>query len=263
MSGYAFTTICARGQSPIYRMDPRTKIIAAAALSVVTLKSGPLVLTLASLGLVAVAASARLSYGRLYTASKPALPFIGVIFLLHLLFSGGTPLFGLALGPLNISTIGIAEGAFLSWRFALLLLAGSLLTMTASLSELTSGVERLLRPICVKGVSSQDLALMVSLALRFVPTLQEEIDSLKEAQLARGADFAARGLAGRVRAVSSLALPLSLAVFRRCDHLVEAMYARGYNGGPRTGLRDELPLSVGDWIVIGVSVAAGVGCFIL
>jgi biotin transport system permease protein len=263
VSMHAFATICARGASPIYRMDPRTKIVAAAALSVVTLKSGSLVLAAASLGLAAVAASAGLSCRQLYNASKPALPFVGAIFLLHLFFSAGKPLFNLALGPLNISALGAAEGALLSWRFALLLLSGSLLTMTTSASELTSGIERLLRPVCVKGLSSQDLALMVSLALRFVPTLQEEMDSLKEAQLARGADFTSRGLVGRVRAVSGLALPLSLAVFRRCDHLVEAMYARGYNGGPRTGLRGEVSLSVSDRIVIGASVAAGIGCFIL
>jgi biotin transport system permease protein len=250
-----------RGASLVYRMDPRSKIAATAALSIVTLKSGPFILGLATLGAVGVAVSARLSLGRLYRSSRAALPFIGIVFLLHLLFSKGDPLFGLALGPLGITAAGLAEGALLAWRFALLLLAGSLLTMTTSPSELTSGLERILRPVCIKGVSSQDLALMVSLALRFVPTLQEEMDSLKEAQLSRGADFGAGSLPRRVRAVCGLVLPLFLAVFRRCDHLVDAMYARGYNGGPRTGLKGELSLSAGDAIVIVLAIAAGTGCF--
>jgi biotin transport system permease protein/energy-coupling factor transport system permease protein len=244
-------------------MDPRSKIAAAAALGVVTLKGGPYVLALASLGVAAMVVSARLSFRRLYGASKPALPFICIIFLLHLLFTEGSPLLNIALGPLKVTAVGFTEGGLLAWRFALLLQAGALLTMTTPLPELTSGIERLLRPIRVKGISSQDLALMVSLALRFLPTLQEEMESLKEAQLARGADFAAKGLRGRVRALSGLALPLSLAVFRRCDHLVEAMYARGYDGGPRTGLKGDLTLSAGDRIVIILSVAAGIACFVL
>jgi biotin transport system permease protein/energy-coupling factor transport system permease protein len=244
-------------------MDPRAKITAAAALSVITLGGGPCILALASLFVAAIAVSARLSFGRLYGASRPALPFICLIFLLHLLFTEGNPQFSLALGPLKITVEGFAEGGLLSWRFALLLLAGGLLTMTTPLPELTSGMERLLRPIRVVGISSQDLALMVSLALRFVPTLQKEMDTLKEAQLARAADFAAKGLRGRVRALSSLALPLSLAVFRRCDHLVEAMYARGYDGGLRTGLRGDLSLSASDRIVITLAVVAGIACFVL
>ena len=263
MSKHGFAAVCTCGASSIYRMDPRSKIAAAAALSVVTLKAGPLVLVLASLGIVVIAMYARLSLRRLYNASRPALPFIGIIFLLHLFFSGGAPLFHLALGPVKITADGFAEGSLLAWRFALLLLAGSLLTMTTSLSGLTSGIERLLRPLCVKGISSQDMALMVSLALRFVPTLREEMDSLKEAQLARGADFGARGPARRVRAISGLALPLSLAVFRRCDHLIEAMYARGYSGGTRTSLRGDISLSASDRVVIGVSVVVGIACFVL
>jgi biotin transport system permease protein len=252
-----------RGYGSIHEMDPRAKIVAAAALSIITLKAAPGLLGFVSLGIAATTVGARLTFGRLYRSSKPALPFVGVIFLLHAFFSDGDPLFHLALGPLKLTTPGLVEGGLLAWRFTLLLFAGSLLTLTTSQPELTSGLERLLRPICRRGVSSQDLALMVSLALRFVPTLQEEMESLKEAQASRGAGFDAGGLYGRARAMCALALPLSLALFRRCDYLVEAMHARGYDGGSRTGLKSDLTLATSDGVVIVMSLAAGVGCFFL
>lgn len=255
----------ARGDKlPFHRLDPRSKIAAAASLSVVFMKGGPLLLCLASLGITAIIIAGRLSKRRLYAAAKPALPFIAAIFLLHLFFSTGRPLFNLPAVPMKVITVeGLMEGAFLAWRFTLLLLVGYLLTATTPAPELTSGMERLLRPLCRKRISSQDLALMLSLAMRFVPTLHEELGTLKEAQAARGADLAAPGLVRKVRAVSSLVLPLFLAAFRRCDHLVEAMYARGYDGGPRTTLRGELVLSGKDRVVIGLAFVAGIGSLIL
>jgi biotin transport system permease protein/energy-coupling factor transport system permease protein len=257
---YAFDGVA--GDGAIYRLDPRAKLAAAAALSIVTLKGGPSLLAVVSLGTVITTLGARLGAGRLYRSSRPALPFIGIIFLFHALFSGGQPLPGLALGPVNVGVPGLLQGGLLSWRFALLLFVGSLLTLTTSPPELTSGLERLLRPVCRRGVSSQDLALMVSLALRFVPTLEEEMESIREAQAARGAGFGG-GLQRRVRAVCNLALPLSLALFRRCDCLIEAMYARGYQGGPRTGLRGELAFSTVDKAAVALSLAAGIACFLL
>jgi biotin transport system permease protein/energy-coupling factor transport system permease protein len=250
------------GKGGIFSLDARTKIIGAAALSVVGLRSGVPLLLFVSLLSLAITGFARISPRRLYQAFRPALPFIAIVFLLHALFvTGAHPsLFGL--GNVRTTAEGILEGGLLAWRFALLLLAGFLLTMTTRPASLTSGMERLLRPMKLVGVSSQDLALMVSLALRFIPVLQEEMETLADAQKARGASFASGGVAGRIRAFSSLALPLSLAVFRRCDQLVEAMHARAYDGGPRTDLR-ELAFTRGDWVVIIVSVLAAAGSFLV
>lgn len=260
MNRHGLTAV--RERTPISEMDPRAKIVAAAALSIVTLKAHAPVLCLVSLGVALAAVAGRVAFRQLYASSRPALPFIGVVFLLHALFSGGSPLPGLALGPVRPTGAGIVQGALLAWRFGLLLFAGSLLTSTTSPPELTSGLERLLRPVCRRSVSSQDLALMVSLALRFLPTLQEEMESLKEAQAARGASFGAGGIHGRARAMYNLALPLSLALFRRCEYLIEAMYARGYQGGPRSGLRGDLSFSTVDRIVVVSSLAAGTACFV-
>lgn len=250
------------GKGRIFSLDPRAKIIGAASLSIVALHSGVPFLLFAGLLTLAIAGFARISPRRLYQAFRPALPFIAIVFLLHAFTVTGARSSGFGLGSVRIAAEGALVGGLLAWRFALLLLAGFLLTMTTRPASLTSGMERLLRPVKLVGISSQDLALMVSLALRFIPVLQEEMETLVDAQAARGASFATGGVAGRVRAFSSLALPLSLAVFRRCDQLVEAMHARAYDGGPRTDLR-ELTLARGDWVVIIAAVLAVAGSFLV
>jgi len=250
------------GKGRIYRLDPRAKIISAAALSIICLHSTVPFLFLAGTLSLAVCALARIEARRLLRASKPALPFIAIVFLLHAFSMTGSHLVAFKLGAVRITTEGLLQGGLLAWRFALLLLAGFLLFMTTGPALLTSGLERLLRPMKLVGVSSQDLALMVSLALRFIPVLQEEMETLRDAQAARGARLATGSIAARVRALSGLALPLSFAVFRRCDQLVEAMHARAYDGGPRTDLR-ELALTREDWVVIIAAGLAVAGSFLV
>jgi len=244
----------------LMRLDPRPKIIAAAALSLVCLQSGVLFLVLASLAAAAVAAGARLAPRRLFSAVRPALPFIVVIFVLHAFsVQGDLPRY-FGVGPVRMTREGLFEGIILAWRFSLLVLAGFLLLATTPAASLTSGMERLLRPVRALGISSHDLALMVTLALRLIPTLKDEVESLRHAEMARGADFAAGGILARGRAFSGLALPLSLALFRRCDRLVAAMHARAYDGGPRTDLH-ELSLFARDRVIIVLSVLAGLASF--
>lgn len=127
------------------------------------------------------------------------------------------------------------------------------MTMTTTQSEITMGLERLLRPIRITGISSYDVALLLSLALRFMPTLLDEMNSISEAQLARGANFNPRRMSGKTRAISYLAVPLALKVFHRCEELVDAMEARGYQQGHRTYLR-ELVLSHSDYCVIASTI---------
>ena len=250
------------GRGRIYGLDPRAKIIGAAALSIICLHATLPFLFFASTLSLAVCASARIGARRLFRASRTALPFIAIVFLLHALFMTGSSGSAFGLGNVRITVEGMLKGGLLAWRFALLLLAGFLLFMTTRPALLTSGLERLLRPMRRVGVSSQDLALMVSLALRFIPVLQEEMETLRDAQAARGARFATGGVAARARALSGLALPLSFAVFRRCDQLVEAMHARAYDGGPRTDLR-ELAMAREDWVVIIGAGLAIVGSFLV
>lgn len=184
---------------------------------------------------------------------RPVLPFFFGLFLLYLFFTPGSPLPSFPIGPVQISYEGMYLGIFQVGKFLLLVLAASILTMTTPATEITIGLERLLRPLKYVGLSYHDIAMMVSLALRFIPTLVDEMNGISEAQLARGANFNPRRMSGKIRAISYLATPLSINIFRRCDELVDAMEARGYQRGHRTYLR-ELVLTSADYCLIGAFI---------
>jgi energy-coupling factor transporter transmembrane protein EcfT len=133
---------------------------------------------------------------------------------------------------------GVEKGLIVSWRFFNLVLAAALLTQSSSPSELAQGIEWFLSPLRFLRIPSQDVGLMISLALRFVPTLLEEYERIREAQVSRGLDLRAGSLAVRIRKISGTVIPLALSVFRLADELAAAIEGRGYVHGRRTYLRD-------------------------
>jgi len=134
---------------------------------------------------------------------------------------------------------GLGRGVFISLRLALLILLSSLLTFTTSPLRLTDAMEALLSPFRRVGVPAHELAMMMTIALRFVPTLIEETDRIMKAQKARGADFETGGLLTRVQSLVPILVPLFLSAFRRADELALAMEARCYRGGVgRTQMRE-------------------------
>jgi energy-coupling factor transporter transmembrane protein EcfT len=237
-------------ESLVHRLDPRIKIIALMALSIVILQVKDLGLLVAAALIMGASKLARLPGGALVRSLRPVLPFFFCLFLLYIFFTPGRLLPGFPMGPLRISYQGLNLGIIQVGKFLLLVLAASLLTMATTLSEITTGLERLLRPLKIVGISSHNVAMMVSLALRFVPVLGEEMKGISEAQLARGANFNPRRLGGKIRAIGYLAAPLAINIFRRCDDLVEAMEARGYQPGPRTYLREQA-LTRTDYGILG------------
>ncbi|HAA89536.1 MAG: ABC-type cobalt transport system, permease component CbiQ [Thermoanaerobacterales bacterium 50_218] len=239
------------GESPVHRRDPRVKIIAVVALSLITLHTNPVGLALVFVVVAGVILVAQIPPVSLLTTLKPVMPLFILLFLLHLFFTPGTPLPPFPIGLVSITYEGLYQGLFLVGKFLLLVVAASVLTLTTSPSELTMGMERLLRPLRFVGISSHDLAMMLSLALRFMPILLEESSNIKEAQLARGAVFNSGGPLKKARAISSLVIPLSTGIFRRCEELINAMEARGYQPGPRTYLK-ELTFDPGDYLVLAV-----------
>jgi biotin transport system permease protein len=202
---------------------------------------------------IAVAKLARLPLRLWLGTLRPVLPFFFCLFLLYVLLTPGRPLPGFSWGPVQISYEGLSMGIIQVGKFLLLILAAALLTMTTSQTEIIIGLERLLRPLRIIGISSHDVAMMISLALRFMPDLAKEMKNISEAQLARGANFNPRRMNGKIRAISYLAAPLAINLFRRGDELVEAMEARGYQRGHRTYLR-ELILTGADYGLIGIFV---------
>ena len=243
-------------KSLVHKLDPRVKILAVIAFSIIILRVENSALLL--IGITAMLSGlgllARLLMKDVLHTLKPAIPFFACLFLLYLLFTPGKPLPFFPVGSLLISYEGLLLGIVQIWKFLLLLVAASLLTMTTTQAELTGGLERLLRPVKIFGISSHDIAMLIGLALRFIPTLQNEMRNVKDAQLARGADFNSRRLSGKIKAAGFLTLPLLINIVRHSDELVDAMEARGYKPGRRSYLYDPA-LTLMDYIIISFIIA--------
>lgn len=140
---------------------------------------------------------------------------------------------------LNITREGIIQGAKMLYRLFFLITGTSLLTLTTSPLQLTDGIETLLRPLSKIKVPSHEIAMMMTIAIRFIPTLAEETDKIMKAQTARGADFESGNIIRRAKAMVPLLIPLFVSAFRRADELATAMEARCYRGGTgRTKMKE-------------------------
>ncbi len=250
------------GTSFFHRLDARVKIASVVLLSPFILqgRGGEIVLLSALFG--AVALVSRIGIARLVEALKPLAFFAFVLFCLHAFFSAGTPLVRVSGLPVGVTREGVSRGLLVSWQFLALGLSGALLTMTTSPSDLVHGLEKLLHPLHRLRVPTQDLAVMVAMALRFVPTFLEELDRIRTARKARGADDDTGRVAERLKAMAALVIPLMTSALRRADELADAMEARGYGRGRRTTLNrsrfgaDELAAVTGLCLVIAVVIAA-------
>lgn len=139
---------------------------------------------------------------------------------------------------LRLTVDGLLFSLQMICRIGFLTAASSLLTFTASPVELTYAVERILKPFSKIGVPASDIAMMMTIAIRFIPTLAEEVEKIKKAQTARGADFQQKGLRKKAKAFIPILVPLFVSAFRRADELAMAMEARCYrSGGKRTSFR--------------------------
>jgi len=242
------------GDSIIHRLDPRVKIVSTIVSSILILKGGVFTGALISTFLIALIPLSRLGVNAMVGTFRPVLVFFAILFCVHLFFTDGNPIPPFPPWRVTLTFEGLYNGVVTTWQFALLILSASILTMTTLPTELVSGIERLLRPLKRVGVPSEDLAMMVSVALRFVPTFLEEIDTIKAAQMARGASFGSGPFIRRIRATLSLLLPLVLRGIRRADDLVTAMEARGYQRGPRTYMK-ELSMGRADYTAVLVMMA--------
>lgn len=251
----SFSSFHVAGNSIIHRLDPRSKLIAAMAISIVSLHGDLITLTAISAVMAALPFISHASFHHIFRTVKPTLPFVFILFIFQSLFPANTTTPILSFGPIHLTTQGFDIALLMMWRLILLLLSGAFLSITTSPSDLTQGIERLLHPIAIVSISSQDIALMVTIALRFIPTIALEIDTIKAAHAARGITMSEGGITSRLKATVTLVVPLCLAVFRRCDDLVVAMESRGYDGGIRTGLRI-LKLGAIDCVVMGASAGA-------
>ncbi len=250
--------------SPVHGLDPRTKILATAVLMVVLF----IVPTFAGLGLFAASLIGMLALGQIpvgyaIRGLRPVAFFLLLTLFLNLFFAAGDPtpvLF--RLGPLIATVGGLRNGLFLGARLILLVAVTSLLTYTTSPVELTHGLEALLRPFRRVGIPGHELAMMMSIALRFIPTLFEETERIAKAQMARGAAFGEGNPLRRAVAFIPVLVPLILSAFRRSEELAVAMEARCYSGGAQRTRMKELRLRPAD-AVAAVAILAGAALFVL
>lgn len=226
------------GDSVVHRLDPRTKLgLSFAFIIVLFLVQGFLPYAWLAALVLLVAQIASVPLRVMLRGLRPLKFIIALTFILHVFTTrGGVVLWHL--GFLRIDSHGLAQGAFLSFRLILLVVATSLLTLTTSPIALTDGLERILSPGAKLGLPAHELAMMMTIALRFIPTLIDEADKIMRAQLARGADFETGGLIKRAKNLLPLLVPLFVSAFRRADELAMAMEARAYRGGKhRTRLK--------------------------
>ena len=219
------------GNSLIHRMDARMKIILTLVLLVDVFVSGGFVGFGVITAFVLMAArTTKIGLGFIVRGIKPIM-FIAIFtFVLNLFMqSGGETLVSWKF--INITTEGLRTAIYMALRLMLLVVASQLLTLTTSSLSLTDGIEALLRPLSVIKFPAHEIAMMMSIALRFIPTLMEETDKIMNAQKARGADFESGNLIARAKAMVPLLVPLFVSAFRRADELALAMEARCYRGG--------------------------------
>jgi energy-coupling factor transport system permease protein len=218
------------GGSVLHRLDPRAKFLAVSGLAVALFVRDSFA------GLAVYAAAAVVAYAVsgvpvrwFWRAFRPLLWLVGLTFLAQVLFARGEPFFSFWI--IHLSWAGLELAAFLSLRLVVLVLAGSVLTLTTPPIALTDGLAWLGRPLRRLRVPTDELALMVTIALRFIPTLLVELETIMRAQRARGADFRSGSLPQRARALVPVLVPLFVLSFRRADDLALAMEARCYRPG--------------------------------
>ncbi|MFP3726123.1 energy-coupling factor transporter transmembrane component T family protein [Priestia filamentosa] len=219
------------GDSFIHRMDPRAKLIIVFLYVAVIFLANNIV-SYSIIGLFAIL-SVLVSRVPIYFIIKGLKPILFIIiftFLLHIFMTREGEVIA-NIGFLKIYEGGVIQGIYISLRFLFLILLTTLLTLTTTPIEVTDGMETLLHPLKKVRFPVHELALMMSISLRFIPTLMDETDKILKAQTARGVDFSSGPLKDRLKAVVPLLIPLFISAFKRAEELATAMEARGYQGG--------------------------------
>lgn len=251
------------GNSPIHRLDPRTKILLMLLYIVVVFLVQSLwlfILPFAFVVMVTLMAQVPVSY--VLRSLKPLRFLLLFMFFINLFLTPGVDVL-LSFWVIRITSEALRQAVYISLRLILLVGGTSLMTLTTSPISLTDGLERLLKPFSRLGFPSHELAMMMTIALRFIPTLMEEADKIRKAQIARGADFESGNLINRAKSMIPILVPLFVSAFRRADELAMAMESRCYHGGEgRTRMR-VLRFAAADAAASGVVIGMGAAIVLL
>ena len=235
------------GDTVVHRLDPRTKLLLVVIyivglFSATGWQSYVLIIAVTALSL----AVARIKPKSAFRGLKPLIFIIVLTALLNIFYTDGTPI---AEGW-PITWEGIYKAIMMSLRIILLIIGTFMLTYTTSPIALTDGLELLLNPLKKIRVPVHEMSMMMSMALRFIPTLIEETDKIMSAQKARGADFETGSLMQRAKALLPILVPLFVSAFRRADELAVAMESRCYHGGEGRTRMKQLKMAGRDWMTL-------------
>ncbi|EGD51744.1 cobalt transport protein [Thermoanaerobacter ethanolicus JW 200] len=242
------------GDSVVHKLDPRIKIIITfifiVAIFFINKLSGYL---FAVLYLYLVIAISKIPFSYILKGLRPVIIILLLTVSLNMFFTpGGTILY--TLGPLKITTSGLRLAVFMGLRLIFLIIGTSLLTLTTSPISLTDGIEHILKPFSRIGIPAHELAMMMTIALRFIPTLIEEAEKIMKAQMARGADFESGNIVKRAKGLVPLLVPLFISAFRRADELAVAMESRCYRGGQNRTRMKQLKIQPRDYQALAVTL---------
>lgn len=248
--------------SVIHRLDPRVKILSLIAYIVLvfcTYNYISLAFIAACVLMIVLLSKVPL---KMYLKSLKVIIIIVIITsLLNLFYGTGEPIF--QWGFIKVTWAGIHNAIFVCVRIVCLILFSSILTFTTSPTDLTDALERLMKPLTVFHIKVHEIAMMMTIALRFVPTLLEETDKIMAAQKARGADMESGNLIKRVKALVPVLVPLFVSAFRRAYELAVAMECRCYQGGEGRTRMKQLHLSLRDYVSILISLLMIAGVVLL
>lgn len=248
------------GDTVVHRLDPRTKLLLVVFFIVALFNtrgwfSNGLMIAVTVLCMKL----ASIRFSDIFRGLKPMVFIIVLTALLNLFYTGGTPVYA----DWPVTWEGLDRAVKMVLRITLLITGTFLLTYTTSPMSLTDGLERLLSPLKKVKVPVHELTLMMSMALRFIPTLIEETDKIMSAQRARGADFESGNLFQRAKALLPVLVPLFVSAFRRADELAVAMESRCYHGGEGRTRMNELHFLSADYIALLLGVLFMAGIFLL
>ncbi|OZS78525.1 cobalt ABC transporter permease [Tetzosporium hominis] len=251
------------GDSIVHRIDARAKLVFVFLfIAIVFLANNWITYGLLIVFTLTIVAVSGIRFYFIVSGLKPVLFLLVFTFLLHTFFTKeGTVL--LDLGFTEIYTGGVIQGIFIAIRFFVLVVMTTILTLTTTPISITDALELLLNPLKKIKLPVHELALMMSISLRFIPTLMDETDKIMKAQMARGSDMTTGPFKERMKAVVPLLIPLFVSAFKRAEDLATAMEVRGYKGGEGRTRYRQLDWNLRDTVAILLLLVFAVGLFLL
>lgn len=251
------------GKSVLHRLDPRIKLLITVLYIVMLfIAKGFIGLALGVIYLAIAFTISGIPFKMMVKSVKPIIPIIIFTGILNIFFvSTGNVVFSWTI--IRITDDGLRTMAFVAVRIVFLILGTSLLTYTTSPIALTDAIERIFSPLKVIHFPAHEIAMMMTIALRFIPTLIEETDKIMSAQKARGADLETGSVLRRAKALTPILIPLFVSAFRRAEELALAMECRCYHGGSGRTRMKQLKTSVSDYIAVAITAVFIAGVILL